>query len=95
MLHPHTPDACPRTARVLPRSSEFTPRQNRLVHRFWTGRDSQVVPHLYDNRRAGRAADQRENLQALDLTMDDADRAEIARLPKDVRVVDPPFAPAW
>jgi 2,5-diketo-D-gluconate reductase B len=45
--------------------------------------------------KAGRAASQRENLAALDLTMDEADRAVIAGLPKDVRVVDPPFAPEW
>jgi 2,5-diketo-D-gluconate reductase B len=45
--------------------------------------------------KAGRAASQRENLAALDLTLDEADRAAIAGLPKDVRVVDPPFAPRW
>ncbi|MGA3001050.1 MAG: aldo/keto reductase [Acetobacteraceae bacterium] len=45
--------------------------------------------------KAGRAASQRENLAALDLTLDEADLAMIAGLPKDVRVVDPPFAPEW
>lgn len=45
--------------------------------------------------KAGRTASQRENLLALDLTLDAADRAIIAGLPKDVRVVDPPHAPVW
>ena len=45
--------------------------------------------------KAGRDASQRENLAALDLMLDDADRAAIAALPKDQRVVDPPFAPNW
>lgn len=45
--------------------------------------------------KAGRAASQRENLAALDLTLDEADRAAIAGLPKNLRVVDPPFAPKW
>ncbi len=45
--------------------------------------------------KAGRAVSQRENLLALDLTLDAADRAAIAALPKNVRVVDPPFAPKW
>jgi 2,5-diketo-D-gluconate reductase B len=45
--------------------------------------------------KAGRVASQRENLAALDLTLDDADRAVIASLPKDQRFVNPPFAPQW
>lgn len=45
--------------------------------------------------KAGRAVSQRENLAALDVTLDDADRAVIAALPKDVRVVNPPHAPQW
>lgn len=45
--------------------------------------------------RAGRVASQRENLAALDVTLDDEDRAVIASLPKDQRVVNPPFAPKW
>jgi 2,5-diketo-D-gluconate reductase B len=45
--------------------------------------------------KAGRATSQRENLAALDLTLDEADRAVIAALPKNTRVVDPPFAPKW
>lgn len=45
--------------------------------------------------KAGRTVSQRENLAALDLTLDDADRAVIAGLPKNVRVVDSPFAPKW
>lgn len=45
--------------------------------------------------KAGRVASQRENLGALDLTLDDEDRAIIASLPKDQRFVNPPFAPQW
>lgn len=45
--------------------------------------------------KAGRVVSQRENLAALDLRLDEADREIIAGLPKDVRVVDPPFAPEW
>ena len=45
--------------------------------------------------KAERLTSQRENLAALDLTLDAADRAMIAALPKDQRFVNPPFAPAW
>ena len=45
--------------------------------------------------KAGRVARQRENLEALSVTLDDADRAAIAAMPKDRRVVNPSFAPAW
>jgi 2,5-diketo-D-gluconate reductase B len=45
--------------------------------------------------KAGRAESQRANLAALDVTLDDDDRAAIAALPKDQRCVNPGFAPAW
>jgi 2,5-diketo-D-gluconate reductase B len=45
--------------------------------------------------KAGRAASQRANLDALCLTLDDEDRRLIASLPKDQRLVNPPFAPHW
>lgn len=45
--------------------------------------------------KASRAESQQANLDALKLTLDDADRAAIAALPKDNRFVDPGFAPAW
>jgi 2,5-diketo-D-gluconate reductase B len=45
--------------------------------------------------KAGRTVSQRGNLGALDLQLDEADRDVIAGLPKNVRVVDPPFAPKW
>jgi 2,5-diketo-D-gluconate reductase B len=45
--------------------------------------------------KAARPISQRENLAALDLVLDDTDRAVIASLPKDQRFVDPPFAPEW
>ncbi len=45
--------------------------------------------------KAGRASSQQANLDAFAVTLDDADRAAIAALPKDVRCVNPGFAPAW
>jgi 2,5-diketo-D-gluconate reductase B len=45
--------------------------------------------------KAGRAASQRANLDALSLTLDAQDRRVIASLPKDLRLVNPPFAPRW
>lgn len=45
--------------------------------------------------KAGRETSQRGNLAALDLRLDDADRATIAALPKNERFVSPGFAPAW
>jgi 2,5-diketo-D-gluconate reductase B len=40
-------------------------------------------------------ASQRSNLAALNVKLDDADRAIIAALPKDQRFVNPGFAPQW
>jgi 2,5-diketo-D-gluconate reductase B len=45
--------------------------------------------------RAGRRESQQENLNALRLTLDDDDRAIIALLPKDQRVVNVDWAPVW
>jgi 2,5-diketo-D-gluconate reductase B len=45
--------------------------------------------------KSGRVEGQRQNLGALNLELDDADRATLAALPKDQRVVNPPFAPEW
>jgi 2,5-diketo-D-gluconate reductase B len=45
--------------------------------------------------KAGRHESQQGNLDALDITLDDGDRAAIAALPKDQRFVNPGFAPAW
>ena len=45
--------------------------------------------------KASRPENQQANLDCLKLRLDDADRAEIARLPKDGRIVSPAFAPAW
>jgi 2,5-diketo-D-gluconate reductase B len=45
--------------------------------------------------KAQRPESQRANLAALDLTLDDADRWAIDALPKDLRFVQPPFAPEW
>src|ERR1700730_17684770 len=45
--------------------------------------------------KASRAESQQANLDALKLTLDDADRKAIAALPKNQRSVNPGFAPAW
>jgi len=45
--------------------------------------------------KAARRESQQANLDALRITLDDADRAAIAALPKDQRFVNPGFAPAW
>ncbi len=45
--------------------------------------------------KASRSESQKANLDALKLTLDDADRKAIAALPKDKRCVNPGFAPAW
>jgi 2,5-diketo-D-gluconate reductase B len=45
--------------------------------------------------KAQRAESQRANLDALRVRLDDEDRQAIAALPKDLRYVQPPFAPDW
>ena len=45
--------------------------------------------------KAARRESQQANLDALRLRLDDEDRAAIAALPKDQRLVSPDFAPAW
>ena len=45
--------------------------------------------------KASRRESQQANLDALRLTLDEADRKAIAALPKDSRLVNPGFAPAW
>ena len=45
--------------------------------------------------KASRKETQGANLAAESITLDDADRAAIAALPKDQRFVQPGFAPAW
>ena len=45
--------------------------------------------------KAGRAVSQRANLEALSLAIDDEEREMIASLPKQKRLVNPPFAPRW
>lgn len=45
--------------------------------------------------KAARHESQSANLAAWNITLDDADRAAIAALPKDQRIVNPGFAPAW
>ena len=45
--------------------------------------------------KASRAESQQANLDALKVTLDDDDRKAIAALPKNMRCVNPVFAPAW
>jgi 2,5-diketo-D-gluconate reductase B len=45
--------------------------------------------------KASSRENQLANLAALNVELDDEDRAAIAQLPKDQRVVSPPFAPDW
>jgi 2,5-diketo-D-gluconate reductase B len=45
--------------------------------------------------KAQRPESQQSNLDALNIRLDDEDRAAIAALPKDRRYVTPPFAPNW
>ncbi|WP_310630268.1 aldo/keto reductase [Paraburkholderia sp.] len=45
--------------------------------------------------KAGGRANQLSNLQSFNLLLDDEDRETIAALPKDQRLVSPPFAPQW
>ena len=45
--------------------------------------------------KASRRESQQANLDALRVTLDDADRAAIAGLPKEQRFVQPGFAPEW
>jgi 2,5-diketo-D-gluconate reductase B len=45
--------------------------------------------------KASRRESQQANLDALKLTLDDADRAAIKALPKNERFVKPGFAPTW
>ncbi len=45
--------------------------------------------------KAARRETQQANLDALRIQLDDTDRAAIAMLPKDRRVVNPGFAPQW
>ncbi|HVJ42025.1 MAG TPA: aldo/keto reductase, partial [Dongiaceae bacterium] len=45
--------------------------------------------------KAQRRESHQANLDAWKLTLDDADRRVIAGLPKNQRLVNPGFAPAW
>ena len=45
--------------------------------------------------KAQRHESQQSNLDALNIRLDDKDRAAIAALPTDQRYVTPPFAPDW
>ena len=52
-------------------------------------------PNVMAIPKAQRRESQQANLDALNLRLDDADRAAIAALPKTLRYVQPTFAPDW
>ena len=52
-------------------------------------------PNVIAIPKAQRRESQQANLDALNLRLDDADRAAIAALPKTLRYVQPTFAPDW
>ena len=60
-----------------------------------------AIKWLYDQAgvvaipKASRPENQKKNLQALDLELDDEDRAAITALPKDQRQIRPSWQPAW
>ena len=54
-----------------------------------------AMPGVAAIPKAASAARQAENLGALDLVLDAADRAALAALPKGSRLVDPGSAPDW
>ncbi len=45
--------------------------------------------------KASQPANQQANLDAWKVSLDDADRAAVAALPKNKRIVDPAFHPGW
>jgi 2,5-diketo-D-gluconate reductase B len=51
--------------------------------------------HVAAIPKAASQANQQSNLDALNVQLDDEDRALIAGLPKDQRLVSPEFAPVW
>ncbi|GGF31872.1 oxidoreductase [Aliidongia dinghuensis] len=52
-------------------------------------------PNVLAIPKAARKESQQANLEALTIRLDDEDRRSIAALPKDQRLVRPPFAPDW
>lgn len=52
-------------------------------------------PNVAAIPKAASKANQQSNLDSLKVQLDDADRALIAALPKDQRLVSPDFAPKW
>jgi 2,5-diketo-D-gluconate reductase B len=52
-------------------------------------------PNVAAIPKAASKANQQSNLDSLNVQLDDEDRALIAALPKDERLVNPDFAPKW
>lgn len=52
-------------------------------------------PNVAAIPKAASKANQQSNLDSLNVQLDDEDRALIAALPKDQRLVNPDFAPKW
>lgn len=72
----------------IARKHHATPSQIALAW-LLEQRDVAPIPKSVHRER------QQENLAALEVTLDDADRAAIEALPKNRRCVSPGFAPAW
>jgi 2,5-diketo-D-gluconate reductase B len=77
----------PELAKIA-RKHDATPSQIALA---WLLEQKDVAPIPKSVRRER----QQENLGALKVVLDDADRSAIEALPKDRRCVSPGFAPAW
>src|SRR5438094_208974 len=72
------------------RTSATTPSATQVALKWLLEQDGvAAIP------KASRLESQQANLDALKITLDDADRNKIAAQPKDRRCVNPGFAPAW
>jgi len=77
----------PEIARIATRHG-VTPAQVALAYLL-------AMPGVAAIPKSASPARQRENLAALDLALDAEDRAALAALPKNRRMVNPGFAPDW
>ncbi len=95
--HPWSDRLCPACARpaakdpVLARIGEKHSATAAQIAIAWLLDQEDVIAI----HKAARPSSQRANLDALNIHLDEEDRAAIAALPKNLRYVDPPFAPDW
>ncbi len=77
------------------------PELQRIAHRHGASVEQVALKWLLDQDgvaaipKAARRASQQANLEALALHLDDADRAAIAAMPKQVRLVEPGWPVGW